>query len=325
MKINITLTILSVFISLISTGQDNNEKRHSAKPCYEETYYWVSTSNLIDKEVDVFYVYPTLFGGKGVLKMDVTNELLRQEALYTTNEQGGVFLSDCNLFAPYYRQMSFDVLSMKDDSLNKYTAIAYGDVKSAFNYYLTNLNNGRPFIIAGHSQGSMHLIEIMKEMFDKPELMKNLIAAYLIGYSITSEDLVQHPWMKIAQHADDVGVIITYNTQSKNAIGSPVLLPGAQCVNPLNWTNSSKMAPKTLNEGAVFFDKFGIVDSIVPQFTSAQIDEKGALVAGSVDADIYTSSNFPTGVYHKLDYNFFYNNLKQNVGLRVVTYLKKSL
>ena len=145
----------------------------------------------------------------------------------------------------------------------------------------------------------MILIDMMKKMFDQPELQERLVAAYLIGYSVTSDDLANHPWMKLAQRTDDVGVIITYNTQSENATGSPVLLPGAQCVNPLNWTTSSEIAPKELNLGALFFNDAGEIDSIVPQFTSAWINEKGALVAPIPTIDLYSGGSFPRGIYHK--------------------------
>ena len=313
-----------LFVGCLLLYGCGTENRDEQLPAYENTYYWISSPVKPEKPVDVFYVYPTIFGGTGEMSMNLSDELLRAKASKVAGEQGGVYTESCNLFAPYYRQMALDVLAMSDDTLNKYIAIGYADVKKAFIYYLENLNDGRPFILAGHSQGTMILIELMKELFGKPELMQKLVAAYLIGYSVTPDDLGRCPWMKIAENANDIGVIITYNTQSQDAVGSPVLLPGAQCVNPLNWTISQDVASREMNLGAVFFSDAGAVDSIVPHFTDAWVDGQGALVAGIPDPDLYSGGTFPRGVFHKYDYNFFYNNLKQNVENRVHAFLNKT-
>jgi hypothetical protein len=46
-------------------------------------------------------------------------------------------------------------------------------VKTAFLYYLQHYNNGRPIIIASHSQGATHGKRLLKEFFDGKELQKN--------------------------------------------------------------------------------------------------------------------------------------------------------
>ena len=132
----------------------------------------------LDHKVDVFYVYPTMFGGdKKPMNMDIKDVELREAAQKVSKMQVGVFTEDCNLFAPYYRQMSMNGLRMSPDSLDIYFSTGYSDVKRAFKYYLDKLNQGRPFIIAGHSQGSMILIRLMKEMFYSIIADKRMIAA----------------------------------------------------------------------------------------------------------------------------------------------------
>jgi len=287
---------------------------------YAEVFSWAARPDSVEKSVDVFYVYPTLFGGTGEMNMDITDDAMRQRVLDVLPKQCGVFGDHCNVYAPYYRQMAMDGLMLDGAERNGYFSIGAADIERAFEYYIAHLNQGRPFILAGHSQGAEVLIALMKDAFHRPELMGKLVAAYLIGYSVTNEDLAACSWLKIAQSADDVGVIITYNTQSEHATGSPVLLPGARCVNPLNWTSGSEYAPKNLHRGAVFFKADGSVDSVAAEFTDAWIDENGALVAGTPDIDDYSSPGFPRGVYHKYDYSFFFNNLKENVGVRVEAY-----
>ena len=94
------------------------------------------------------------------------------------------------------------------------------------------------------------LINLMRKHFNDPDLQKRLVAAYLIGYSVTKDDLKKYPWMKLAQGENDTGVIITYNTEGADAGPSPVLLPGAGAINPLNWRTDSTPGDRDANLGA---------------------------------------------------------------------------
>jgi alpha/beta superfamily hydrolase len=323
MKLN-KITLLITVLGLLYSCNNDNRTIITQKLDYSNSYYWASLPTSIEKDVDVFFVYPTLFGDIGVMNMDIKNDSMRSLVQTVLSKQAAIFNNNCNIYAPYYRQMAMDVLSMDPQEQNTYFSIGLADVEKAFDYYIDNLNNGRPFILAGHSQGSMVLIQVMKDRFNKPELMNKLVAAYIIGYSVTDDDLAQCKWLKIAESADDIGTIITYNTQSEFATGSPVLLPNANCVTPLNWKNTSEYAPKEMNLGAVFFNNNGTVDTIVAQYTDAWIDERGALAVNPPNVDTLSIGSFPTGVFHKYDYSFFFNNLKENVGVRVNSFKQKN-
>ena len=287
---------------------------------YDISENWISLpENISAHDVDLFYVYPTVYLSSTPGHMDITDKALSKAAQGVCVEQTGVFKTSANVFAPFYRQMSIAVLSLPESEFNQYFSSAYMDVKSAFLYYLKHQNNNRPFILAGHSQGSVMILQLMKDLFKASSLMDRLIAAYIIGYSVTQDELTNHPWLKIARTASDTGVIITYNTQSKNATGSPVLLPGAQCVNPLTWSVDETPGAATLNKGAVFFDENHKIAKEIPAYTSAYIGDNGALIAPNpVPEDFHKpESLFPIGVYHAYDYNFFYRNLEANVARRV--------
>lgn len=321
-----TVLVFVLIWSLTACGNKNSSSTSdiNKEPNYSDPYYWASIPDSLEKGVDVFFVYPTLFGGTGVMNMDITDNNMRSLVQAVLLKQAAVFEKDCNIYAPYYRQIAMDGLTMDSLILDKYFSIGLADVEKAFDYYIKNLNNGRPFILAGHSQGSMVLIQLMKDKFEGTELMDKLVAAYIIGYSITDNDLSQCNCMKIAESADDIGVIITYNTQSEFATSSPVLLPNANCVNPLIWTNTTEYAPKEKNLGAVFFKENGDVDSIIPQYTDAWIDVNGALIAGSPNSDSIDVGSFPKGVYHIYDYSIFFNNLVENVSVRIAAYKQKT-
>ncbi len=307
----------------------------NSSPDYTNDFSWVVKPEKIDKPVDVFYVHPTIFSDKDSDNMDISVPRLRGFAKGLTVAQGGVYSEYANLFAPFYRQQSgavqdtFTAAGGTNMYIDPSFQLGAGDVENAFDYYLKNLNPNRPFILAGHSQGTMTLINLMRERFNDPELQKRLVAAYLIGYSVTQEDLKTYPWMKRAQGADDTGVIITYNTEGPGATGSPVLLPGAISINPLNWKNDSTPATREEHAGAKFFkDSEGTLTEEIEHFAGAHVDqEKGMLVVtdmkqpSSPKIDLVNLGRFPAEVYHKYDYAFWFNNLKDNVKVRIQAYL----
>lgn len=305
---------------------------------YSDKHNWVALPEKIDKPVDVFYVHPTIYSGKNPKNMDISDPKLRAFAKGLTVAQAGVYSGSANLFAPFYRQQSgavqdeFTARGGTNMFIDPTFQLGAGDVEAAFDYYLKHFNRKRPFIIAGHSQGTMTLINLMRKRFNDPKLQKHLVAAYLIGYSVTKDDLKKYPWMKRARGADDTGVIITYNTEGPGSTGSPVYLKGAIAINPVNWKNDSTLAKSHEHLGAVFFDdaKGKLIEEI-DHFAEAYVDtDKGVLVIKNMKKpkspkiDLVHLGRYPAGVYHKFDYAFWFNNLKQNVKQRIKSYLKKA-
>ena len=324
------ILIAVVLITFLSSGCGmshqnllNQKEAVTSVPDYSQDSSWVFKPGMCKKPVDVFYVYPTIYSGQSPSNMDIYDNDLRFSAQHVLDSQASVYAESANIFAPYYRQMSFAKLDDEADMFqNKYFRIGYEDISRAFEYYLSHFKKGRPFILAGHSQGSMVLILLMREHFKELNLQKQLVAAYLIGYSVTSQDFKNYPWMQPATQADDVGVIISYNTQAPGTTGSPVLLPGAYCINPLNWRTDEIPANKSLNLGAVFFsDTSSRIEREVPHYTGACVDkETGALV--TTPPDEFDDDAFPQGVYHKYDYAFWYRNLEENVSVRCKSYFR---
>jgi len=149
------ITLLLILLGSLTFCNNYGGPSSKQEPNYSETYYWASIPDSSEKYVDVFFVYPTLFGGTGVMNMDITNDDMRSLVQAVLPKQAAVFKNDCNIYAPYYRQIAMDGLSMDSLEQNKYISIGLADVEKAFDYYIDNLNNGRPFILAGHSQGEM--------------------------------------------------------------------------------------------------------------------------------------------------------------------------
>ena len=79
-------------------------------------------------------------------------------------------------------------------------------------YYLKFYNEDRSFILAGHSQGTFHLLRLLQEKIINTPLAKRLVAAYLIGYSIP-ENI---SGIKSSRRATGAGSVIGWNTYTKN-------------------------------------------------------------------------------------------------------------
>ena len=301
--------------------------QQTLSPDYSQDKAWANKPDFLSHHVDVFYIYPTIYAEAEPLNMDIMNRVdLQNKAKGLTISQAGVYSESANLYAPHYRQISFKALNPHIDMFqNEYFKIGAGDIELAFDYYLKYMNTDRPFILASHSQGTLTAIELMRKKFNDKTLQKRLIAAYLIGYSLTSDDFEKYPWIKPAQKSDDTGVIISFNTQTDFAKGSPVLKKNAYCINPLNWKTDETPASPKENSGAVFFNDFtGEFIREKPNYTGAKINLKtGALECMPPDYKSLKIGHFPDGVLHKFDYSFWYRNLQKNVAERIKAYMKQ--
>jgi hypothetical protein len=92
--------------------------------------------------------------------------------------------------------------------------LAYGDVAAAWRHYLDHDNKGRPFVLIGHSQGSIMLSMLLsREIEGKPEAAR-MLSAMLIGYNIEVPEgkLVGGTFKKtpLCSRVGEIGCIITY-------------------------------------------------------------------------------------------------------------------
>jgi hypothetical protein len=245
-----------------------------------------------------------------------------------------VFSPLANVYAPYYRQAAIQVL---EEPREKQNAIVGGepttDAISAFDYYIKHLNKGRPFILAGHSQGSNIMINLMADYMKKnPEVYKRMIAAYVPGYSVTPEYLQQNSELKFAENADDTQVIVSYNTVAPTTkMPDPVVLPGAMVINPITWTRSEATATASQNRGSISLDKNGyaMLDAQgqpkkVLGVADARIDTaKGELICSTVETATLDPGNslVAAGIFHNYDYPFYYFDLRANAANRIARYL----
>ena len=260
--------------------------------------------------------------------MSLSDEDTKESFMGAINMEKGIYDDESRFFAPYYRQIGLNVYEMDEAEREPYLSIAFDDVKAAFEYYMKHFNNGRPVILAGFSQGADMCIRLMKESFASDERMAQLVACYAIGWRITEEELSQYPYLKMAAGPDDTGVIVSFNSKAEDINDSLLIPEGTKtlAINPLNWKTDSTPADKSMNLGACFTDYSGAITTEIPELTGAYLDPvRGALKVTDVTPQEYPAglSIFEDGVYHLYDYQFFYRNLEENVGVRMKAFLNR--
>ena len=295
---------------------------------YSKPGNWLTMDTSGSLPVDVFYLYPTAWqkGPNDGNYCQVDNVSMIKGAIGAFNKQATAFLPVGNLYAPYYRQvdavytLSMPTIAQQDETIR---IIPAADGVAAFNYYLEHYNNGRPFILAGHSQGSNVLLYVLSAIKDQPEVLDRMVAAYVIGFSVTEDYLAQNVPLKFATGPDDTGVIISFNTEAEGVPSSPVVRPGAIAINPISWTLTEAESPKEDNLGSIRPITAVSCDlTPVKGLASAQVDPvRGVVVCKSVDVKRYSKQGWPAGVYHTYDYLFYYYNIRANAQNRVEKYL----
>ena len=312
---------------------DFDKSPEIVKPNYSDKDSWavlpenipdeISTFNIDKnkKEADVFFIYPTLIDSRNqrewnsdIWDEDIRNDVINRPVKY----QASAWLDAGNLYVPYYRQAHIRVFNDKfrvdgDKALN----LAYNDIKEAFSYYLENFNNDKPFIIASHSQGTVHAKRLISEFIDGKELQKKLIAAYLVGIKVFEDEFKN---IKPMNSPDETGGFVTWNTFKFNKYprkdNYENWFKGGVTSNPITW-DDSKETKKDLHKGLLYRDL---------KIFSQNIDIK--LIDGIVWSSI---PNVPGKIllqtvrsYHFADINLFWVDIRENAKLRVDQWFKKN-
>lgn len=333
------LSIILLFLLVLwgCGAQDSNSRvpvagEEIVPSNYAKEKNWMLLEEKGQKPVDVFYLYPTSWARKDKKDYPVStiqDKNMRKRARSVAASQARVFDMAGNLYAPYYRQVEAAFILDRDqeEQTAYYGGVPKTDAIAAFDYYIKHYNQGRPFLLVGHSQGAVMVKEILFDYMDKnPEVYKRMVAAYVIGYSVTEQELQEHPYLKFAEGPDDTGVIISYNTEAPGMTEkNPTVLPGAICINPISWTRDETPASASENAGSLI--KVEGREQKLEGFADARIDkERGTVICSTVDPAVYHSSDvghFPLGIFHRFDFRFYYYNLKENAQERVERFLEE--
>jgi len=288
--------------------------------------------------VDVFFVHPT-----GYLKGDYWTDPLEEKSATMENtqwmmaNQASAYNGCCSVYAPHYRQASIYSYFGSDELRAEVHNFVYQDVKKSFEYFIENFSNGRPFIIASHSQGTHHSIRLLAEEIDSSELYPRMVGAYIIGGMIAKDQMSSMENIGVCESAEQLGCLVHWDTMNVAQINKDMpLYSNNICVNPISWKNEGSLSELQDAKGAVpvsgeFVLEFSGDDRPTDQiFTPLEAPLKKYVQAqckdGALFASDQTGTKFQTfsgsgGNYHGLDYALFYMDIRENAKLKVLTHL----
>src|SRR5580704_17453081 len=132
--------------------------------------------------IDCFYVYPTVSSQF----TENANLEIGPEEKQIAIDQASRFSQTCKVYAPIYPQLTIPAINTPGGITPEGSEIAYVGVLTAFEEYLAKYNNGRGFVLIGHSQGAAMLEQLIKEQIDpNAALRKKLVSAILLGGNVT--------------------------------------------------------------------------------------------------------------------------------------------
>jgi hypothetical protein len=302
---------------------------------YSQRAHWLALPTGSAKRVAVFYFYPTAYAKTpgGPIICAVNDAGMMEGAQVAFTRQATAFRTFANIYAPYYRQVDATYqLGLLPAQQDKIIRGAPGiDGIAAFKYFIKHYDRGRPFILAGHSQGSAVLKYLLSDyMKAHPAVCKRMIAAYVVGQSITPTYLAQNPHLKFAKGANDTGVIVSWNTEAATVDGTnPVILPHGIAINPITWTRGQTVASAAQNLGSIelnpatggtpVLNANGTIERVM-NLADARVNKtKGVVICSTVDATqppYFRPGGFPQGVLHTFDYPLYFFDIRANAANR---------
>ncbi|MDO4755860.1 MAG: DUF3089 domain-containing protein [Parabacteroides sp.] len=285
-----------------------------AAPDYTDTTMWHIALNEKDKGADVFFVVSTWefdwYTADSVIShhADTWNPTHRENMNIEISKIAKYMADGNNFYSPYYRHITLDSwATLNEDTINRrFHDVAFVDIKKAFDHFQKNFNQGRPFVLAGFSQGGKAVVELIKIM---PEAMRErMVAAYVLGYKVTPTDVEQAPWLIAAQDSIDTGVIICYNSVSDVKYVQPVIsAPNVMCINPVNW--------HTDDTPAILQDTITV--TVSPE-------HKVLVLEGFDDSNLTNILNFlNVGDYHSIEPWVYSECLHKNIKQRIEAFYKE--
>lgn len=291
----------------------------------------------------VFFVHPTSYYSRQSWNAPLADRDADHRANLFVRGMASAFADAGETWAPRYRQATMGAFLAKDRvNADKAIAAAYLDIEQAFDAFLAGIDPKKPIILAGHSQGALHLITLLNKRIKGTPLTKRLVAVYAIGWPISMENDLPELGIPACQTPEEKGCVISYLTFAEPMDATMVLdaydattgLDGRPrngsamlCSNPITGTpdaiadasdNIGTLKPsQDFRSGQLFVGKIG-----------ARCDPNtGLLLVGdAMVAKDYVVSGYvlPGNNYHVYDITLFWSNIRADAMRRLDTFLQSS-
>lgn len=280
----------------------------------------------------IFFIHPTSYLERTHWNAPLDDAESRDRAGLFVQGEASAFNEAGDIWAPRYRQATFGAFLTGKNEARLALDAAYSDVLSAFDYFLKH-NPDQPLILAAHSQGSLHLLRLLRERVAGTPVASRIIAAYVVGWPISVEndlpalglpacqEKVQPgcilSWQSFAEPADPAIVQAAFDV-STGFNGKPRKGTHMLCINPLTGLPDSTAAA-SLNLGTMKPDEEMKSAEMIPSAVPARCDSQGYLLIGEPpEIGPYV---LPGNNYHVYDYALFWANVRADVKERLKTFL----
>jgi hypothetical protein len=280
----------------------------------------------------IFFIHPTTY-----LETDRWNAPLHAggDTAFRTQvfvqSQASAFNGAGQIWAPYYRQAAFGAFLLSSADARSALNFAYQDVSAAFDQFLKE-SGDRPIILAGHSQGALHLMRLLRERIAGKPLARRVVAAYVVGWPIDAQSDLPTLGLPACRGAADTGCILSWMTFGDPANPSLILdqwkrtrgLDGGErkpdeilCVNPLTGTENGAAPPRD-NPGTLVPSADLRSAKLHSGLIGAHCD-KGLLV---IDGQIPPLGPYvlPGNNYHVYDYALFWGAIRRDAERRLAAW-----
>ncbi|RYY22592.1 MAG: DUF3089 domain-containing protein [Sphingomonadales bacterium] len=277
----------------------------------------------------VFFIHPTSFLDRNAWNAPLDNAEANGRAELFLRGQASAFNSVGEVWAPRYRQATFGAFLTSAAKAQQALDFAYRDVAAAFDEFLKQAGD-RPIILAGHSQGSLHLSRLLVDRVAGTPLAKRIVAAYVVGWPVSITADLPRMGLPACAAADETGCILSWQSFGEPADPSLILdtfdasngftgLPRANtamvCTNPVTG-KPNDTSPAEANLGALIQASDLTSARIVAGGIPARCDGRGVLLIGGNPPDLGPYV-LPGNNYHVFDYSLFWANVRADAERRL--------
>lgn len=281
----------------------------------------------------VFFIHPTSYLNRARWNAPLDDAETNARAALFLRGQASAFNASGAIWAPRYRQATFGAFLTDQPEAMKARALAYSDVLAAFDEFLKEIGPDRPIILAGHSQGALHLTHLLRDRIAGTALAKRIVAAYVVGWPISKTADLPALGLPECTHADQAGCILSWQTfaepadpslifnvfdQTTGFAGEPRKGTALVCTNPLTGTPDAS-APASANLGTLYPAADLTTAAITAGKVPAKCEGRGILSIGAPPA-LVGNYVLPGNNYHVFDYSLFWANVRADVARRLASF-----
>lgn len=279
----------------------------------------------------VFFIHPTSYLDRSRWNAPLDDAAANARAALFLRGQASAFNAAGVIWAPRYRQATFGAFLTNQAEAEKALDLAYRDVSAAFDQFVAEAGD-RPIILAGHSQGALHLTRLLRDKVAGKPIARRVVAAYVVGWPVSrATDLARMgldectrpdqsrcllSWQSFAEPADTAQVLDAFDSTT-GFDGTPRRDTPMVCTNPITGT-ANGAAAATANLGTLVPSSDLASAALVPGSVPARCAGRGILLIG--DPPALGNYVLPGNNYHVYDYSLFWANVRADAARRLAAF-----